>query len=194
MASPFFDPCGFPMFLGGKPPEPPSALASAHAASLNERVWSLTKELSVVGAPAAPEAAKAKTNIDKDSLELYISGLNLKSIQAPLNPNLKYLNCSDNQLTYLPVLPPTLVHLNCSGNNLTSLPKLPDTLILLDCRNNPNLRMTSIPSSVKVLYYTPTEDDEEKVTEKPHVPWRTVQDLSSTNKDETLDYIRSLWT
>jgi Leucine-rich repeat (LRR) protein len=126
MASPFFDPCGFPMFLGGKPPEPPSALVSAHAAPLNERVWSLTKDLSAVG---APEAAKAK-NIDYDSL--YISGLNLKSITAPLNPNLKYLNCSDNQLTYLPVLPPTLVHLNCSGNNLTSLPKLPDTLILLD--------------------------------------------------------------
>jgi hypothetical protein len=51
----------------------------------------------------------------------------LEGVQA-FSP-LLFLECSDNQLTYIPLLPPSLTVFYCSDNQLTSLPTLPASLI-----------------------------------------------------------------
>jgi uncharacterized repeat protein (TIGR01451 family) len=53
--------------------------------------------------------------------------------------SLLILNCSFNQLSFLPSLPPYLINLNCLSNNLSSLPPLPSTLLTLNCTSNPLL-------------------------------------------------------
>uniref|UniRef100_A0A6C0H5W5 Leucine-rich repeat protein n=1 Tax=viral metagenome TaxID=1070528 RepID=A0A6C0H5W5_9ZZZZ len=55
---------------------------------------------------------------------------------------LKYLKCSNNQLTSLPILPDNLECLDCHSNNLTILPILKKKLISLDCSYN---IITSLP-------------------------------------------------
>ena len=55
---------------------------------------------------------------------------------------LKYLNCSNNKLTYLPPLNKNLKELFCSNNQLTSLPPLNKKLKYLYCCNN---HLTSLP-------------------------------------------------
>ena len=51
--------------------------------------------------------------------------------------NLKYLYCSNNNLTELPELPQSIVILDCENNKLTSLPKeLPKSLKKLHCQYN----------------------------------------------------------
>jgi len=69
------------------------------------------------------------------NIELDFNYLNL--ITLPVLPNnLKYLYCSNNQLTILPTLPNSLVILNCSYNQLSELPELHNNLIKLNCYNN----------------------------------------------------------
>ena len=49
-------------------------------------------------------------------------------------PFLEILDCGQNKLTELPILPKSLVHLRCHGNiGITKLPELPSTLLVLDC-------------------------------------------------------------
>lgn len=55
----------------------------------------------------------------------------------PNNGMFKQLNCTHNKLTQLPPLPDSIEILNCSRNNLTILPDLPDSLERLDCSKNP---------------------------------------------------------
>ena len=69
----------------------------------------------------------------------------------PLPSCLKYLNCSNNQLTSLPPLPPTLKYLKCSNNQLTSLPPLPSTLIILCCSNNQLTNLPKLPRHLEEL-------------------------------------------
>jgi Leucine-rich repeat (LRR) protein len=64
--------------------------------------------------------------------------------------NLIYLNCSNNQLTSLPVLNENLKELSCSDNKLTSLPALNENLKLLNCSVN---ELTSLPVLNKKLKY-----------------------------------------
>ncbi len=83
--------------------------------------------------------------------------------------NLKYLDCSFNNLTSLPELNNSLKILNCEYNKLTSLPELNDNLHELNCQFNnlkmlPNLknltdlccqhnRLTSLPELNDSLQY-----------------------------------------
>jgi uncharacterized repeat protein (TIGR01451 family) len=53
--------------------------------------------------------------------------------------SLLFLNCSFNQISFLPTLPPNLINLNCLGNQLTSLPELPQGLLFIDFSSNFNL-------------------------------------------------------
>ena len=46
---------------------------------------------------------------------------------------LKRLECNNNNLTHLPLLPSTLKILFCSNNKLTCLPLLPTTLKEFNC-------------------------------------------------------------
>jgi Leucine-rich repeat (LRR) protein len=66
--------------------------------------------------------------------------------------NLKILNCSVNQLTYLPTLPQNLKILYCSNNQLTSLPTLPQNLTELNCYNNKLTSLPTLPQNLKILY------------------------------------------
>jgi Leucine-rich repeat (LRR) protein len=65
--------------------------------------------------------------------------------------NLKYLYCSSNKLTSLPVLNEKLIRLNCSGNQLTSLPKLNEKLKILYCSNNQLTSLPALNKNLKVL-------------------------------------------
>ena len=49
-------------------------------------------------------------------------------------PFLEILDCGQNKLTELPILPKSLIHLRCHGNlGITKLPEMPPTLVILDC-------------------------------------------------------------
>lgn len=64
---------------------------------------------------------------------LYCSNCQLKSLGS--YPGLNYLDCSNNELTYMPLMNPYLLQLNCSHNQLTSLQQSPTQV--LNCSYNP---------------------------------------------------------
>lgn len=66
--------------------------------------------------------------------------------------SLKVLNCAQNQITSLPVLPNTLTDLVCAYNLLTSLPILPNSITNLGCHDNLITTIPVLPSSLKVIY------------------------------------------
>ena len=77
-----------------------------------------------------------------DSLQDDIDIINLNNRNLNVLPNLsrfknlRYLHCSNNNLTSLPKLNETLIELWCDNNKLISLPKLNTKLKLLHCSNN----------------------------------------------------------
>lgn len=104
-------------------------------------------------------------------------------------PFLQILDCGQNKLTELPILPKTLIHLRCYGNigitklpelpstlaildcwlcSLTVLPPLPEGLLELDCAHNKLTTLPTIPKSLEIITYdynslgflnSPTIDD-----------------------------------
>lgn len=86
-----------------------------------------------------------------------ITGLDCSNNQLtklPILPNsIKILlDCSNNQLTSLPFLPRKLQGLNCSDNQLTSLPSLPEKLTRLYCYNNLLTILPPFPKALTTLY------------------------------------------
>jgi len=75
------------------------------------------------------------------------------------------INCSNNNLTQLPILPLYLVKLDCSDNNLIELPKLPPLLEYLHCNNN---KLSSLPEIPKNLGWLYTADN--NLSEIPVMP------------------------
>jgi Leucine-rich repeat (LRR) protein len=74
---------------------------------------------------------------------------NNKLVSLPVLPEtLKILNCSNNKLTSLPCFPPNLKFLSCGNNELTSLPKLPENIKTLDCNHN---KLNSLPDLPTML-------------------------------------------
>ncbi|TVR39148.1 MAG: T9SS C-terminal target domain-containing protein [Cryomorphaceae bacterium] len=66
--------------------------------------------------------------------------------------SLVVLNCSMNQLTFLPSLPESLTNLNCASNQLTSLPDLPEGLLVLNCFGNQSVTtLPNIPPGLQSL-------------------------------------------
>jgi hypothetical protein len=77
---------------------------------------------------------------------------NNKLVSLPVLPEtLKILNCSRNNLTSLPTLPPNLKIFSCSENNLTSLPKLPENIKMLYCNNNKLTSLPDLPTNLDLL-------------------------------------------
>ena len=104
-------------------------------------------------------------------------------------PFLEILDCGQNKLTSLPILPRSLIQLRCHGNmgitklpdlpvsltvldcwlcNLTALPPLPEGLLELDCAHNKLTTLPVIPKSLEIITYdynslgflnSPTIDD-----------------------------------
>ncbi len=84
---------------------------------------------------------------------------------AGLNPNLKYLDCSNNALGSIDNLPNTLTWLNCSNNytitgfpgpdpavfTLSVIQNLPASLVYLNCSKNALTTLPPLPVSLKYL-------------------------------------------
>ncbi|MBL7934389.1 MAG: T9SS type A sorting domain-containing protein [Bacteroidia bacterium] len=65
--------------------------------------------------------------------------------------SLLYLNCENNSLTGLPILPNSLSTLRCAYNQLVTLPTLPTSLTRLYCQNNSLTSLPSLPNSLQWL-------------------------------------------
>jgi Leucine-rich repeat (LRR) protein len=92
-------------------------------------------------------------SLPEDISIIDISGNGIKSLpELTRFQNLKELNCSDNELTFLPSLPQNLTSLNCCNNKLTSLPTLPQNLIILFCYDNQLTYLPNLPENLEVLY------------------------------------------
>jgi len=93
--------------------------------------------------------------LDSDVAGILLLGIEAKGIQNLSGiehfRDLTVLNCNDNQLVSLPILPPELVHLYCKDNQLASLPTLPTGLQNLDCRNNQLASLPTLPPGLGSL-------------------------------------------
>jgi uncharacterized repeat protein (TIGR01451 family) len=63
------------------------------------------------------------------------------------------LNCSENQITSLPVLPSSLTYLSCFENQITNLPALPN-LTSLTCGGNVFTSLPALPNSLTSLVFS----------------------------------------
>jgi hypothetical protein len=76
-----------------------------------------------------------------------------------LPDNVRNFNCADNKLTYLPTLPSNLRMINCFGNKLTSLPMFPEKLSnILYGENNFNDEMTEILSKHNLTIFATNDN------------------------------------
>jgi len=65
--------------------------------------------------------------------------------------SLTSLNCGNNQLAVLPLLPLGLSYLNLQSNQFTVLPELPDGLTSLNCRSNQLTVLPELPGGLTIL-------------------------------------------
>lgn len=65
--------------------------------------------------------------------------------------SLVHLECIQNQLSTLPVLPNSLQKLWCYYNQITGLPALPSSIVTLNCENNYITSLPSLPNSLLYL-------------------------------------------
>jgi uncharacterized repeat protein (TIGR01451 family) len=88
--------------------------------------------------------------VNEDSLNVYGIGINsLTGLEY--FKNLIYLDCSNNQLNSLPILPINLTFLSCNYSQLTSLPALPINLKVLQCWGNQLSSLPSLPQALEEL-------------------------------------------
>lgn len=89
-----------------------------------------------------------------DNLQI-VNCYNNQLTSLPILPNtLERLFCSKNKLTTLPTLPATLEDLYCDDNQLTILPMLPANLEDLDCDNNQLTSLPTLPANLYTLDYS----------------------------------------
>lgn len=85
--------------------------------------------------------------------ELYCGNNKLKLLPNIILLNkLKILECSYNELTFLPNLPNSLEKLYCFNNKLTDLYNIPNSLIEFNCSYNQLTLLHNLPDSLKILY------------------------------------------
>jgi E3 ubiquitin-protein ligase IpaH7.8 len=63
-----------------------------------------------------------------------------------------YINCRNNLISSLPVLPNSLMYLYCNNNILSSLPELPNSLTQLYCDDNKLYNLPDLPNLLTHLY------------------------------------------
>ena len=81
----------------------------------------------------------------------YLTGINYFT-------SLIYLDCSNNNISQLWLLPSTLKELRCSNNQLTTIDLAScSTLTYLDCHNNPNPVIYEIPPTLQTLNLSYTQ-------------------------------------
>lgn len=123
-----------------------------------------------------------KWNKDKDDI-LDLSNLGLNEL-PPIPDDCSELDCSDNNLTFLPELP-NCTTLICYNNKLTSLPKLPNCFEL-GCSEN---QLTSLPDlpKCKILYCR-----QNKLRSLPNLPICFCLDMRN-NKITSLPDLPNVW-
>ncbi|HWB64856.1 MAG TPA: T9SS type A sorting domain-containing protein [Chitinophagales bacterium] len=99
--------------------------------------------------------------------------------------NLDTLDCRNDSLSFLPVLPAKIKVLYCTQNFLTQLPELPDSLLILICVNNQLTILPSLPSTLQKLacgmnqlqslpalpsHLTQLDCDDNNLSELPELP------------------------
>ncbi|MEO8147617.1 MAG: T9SS type A sorting domain-containing protein [Bacteroidia bacterium] len=83
---------------------------------------------------------------------LYLAGLNITDLEGvQYFDNLSVLECSDNPLSNLPILPVSLTYLFCNNDQLTSIPYLPSFITNLYCSNNLITLLPSLPPNLVEL-------------------------------------------
>jgi Leucine-rich repeat (LRR) protein len=96
----------------------------------------------------------------------------------PLPVTLTYFDCSYNQLTSIPPLPPSLDTFICFVNALTTLPVLPNTITNLQCGDNDLTSLpASLPPSLNILYC-----DGNYIKTLPNLPSTLTQLTCSANE------------
>jgi uncharacterized repeat protein (TIGR01451 family) len=95
--------------------------------------------------PSCPAVLAAKY-IDVSNRGIY----DLSGIEVFLNDTV--LECSNNQINWLPTLPSSLKVLSCGQNQLTSLPSLPSTLTYLYVPDNLISTLPTLPNSITTLH------------------------------------------
>ena len=82
----------------------------------------------------------------------YLSGSKIQNLAGiEYFTSLEELDCSDNNLMWLPQLPGSLTSLNCSGNWLPYLEELPSGLTRLECADNQIENLYGLPSNLEYL-------------------------------------------
>jgi hypothetical protein len=81
---------------------------------------------------------------------LYCS-TNILSILPLVTSSLTYLECYNNCLSSLPAQPPSLTYLECHSIQLISLPALPASLSNLTCYSNQLSSLSALPASLSWL-------------------------------------------
>ena len=109
------------------------------------------------------------------NLEVLNCSHNELTFMPTLPQNLKILNCSHNELTFMPTLPQNLNILDCSHNKLTFMPTLPQNLNILDCSHNKLTFMPTLPQNLQELYCYSNE-----LTSLPTLP-QNLQELNCLN-------------
>jgi uncharacterized repeat protein (TIGR01451 family) len=83
-----------------------------------------------------------------DNLNTLDCSSNQLSFLPILSNSIQTLLCYNNQLTSLPILPASLDLFYCSQNNLTSLPPLPSLLTNFQCFENQIVSLPELPASL----------------------------------------------
>ncbi len=84
---------------------------------------------------------------------LHVSNLYIASLEGiQAFENLIFLDCANNDLTALPILPASLKHLACGNNQLTLLPNLPAGLTNLECPFNSLSSLPLLPSGLTDVF------------------------------------------
>jgi hypothetical protein len=71
----------------------------------------------------------------------------LQQLYSFASSSLLYLDCDNNRLTSLPVLPDSMSYINCNTNLISNISNLPSTLSYFDCSNQQG-SLISLPSSL----------------------------------------------
>lgn len=91
-------------------------------------------------------------NIPDNIYMLNCSGNELRYLPPLQHTNLNALFCSTNKLYTLPKVPPTLECLYCYNNRLSRLPKLPEIMTDLSFGNNQLRELPELPDKLQNLY------------------------------------------